>query len=126
MGTHLTTDEQESSFSQLRQTIGLAPSQNYILAMGRLAEKKGFNDLITAYGKLTRKEQSQYHLVIAGEGQLSQKLRTQAKSLSHEGKILFPGYISGDLKTALLSNCCLLYTSPSPRDATLSRMPSSA
>ena len=23
-------------------------------------------------------------------------------------------------------NCCLLYTSPSPRDATLSRMPSSA
>ena len=25
-----------------------------------------------------------------------------------------------------LSSCCLLYTSPSPRDATLSRMPSSA
>ena len=25
-----------------------------------------------------------------------------------------------------LSFCCLLYTSPSPRDATLSRMPSSA
>ena len=25
-----------------------------------------------------------------------------------------------------ISNCCLLYTSPSPRDATLSRMPSSA
>ena len=24
------------------------------------------------------------------------------------------------------NNCCLLYTSPSPRDATLSRMPSSA
>ena len=27
---------------------------------------------------------------------------------------------------AFLSNRCLLYTSPSPRDATLSRMPSSA
>jgi len=27
---------------------------------------------------------------------------------------------------ALLIMCCLLYTSPSPRDATLSRMPSSA
>ena len=27
---------------------------------------------------------------------------------------------------ALLSGSCLLYTSPSPRDATLSRMPSSA
>ena len=27
---------------------------------------------------------------------------------------------------AIPQNCCLLYTSPSPRDATLSRMPSSA
>ena len=30
------------------------------------------------------------------------------------------------LPTLELSNTCLLYTSPSPRDATLSRMPSSA
>ena len=29
-------------------------------------------------------------------------------------------------KTIEWLNCCLLYTSPSPRDATLSRMPSSA
>ena len=38
--------------------------------------------------------------------------------------------ISQDDKTKNLnygfSYCCLLYTSPSPRDATLSRMPSSA
>ena len=36
-------------------------------------------------------------------------------------KNLVFGYINNDL-----SNDCLLYTSPSPRDATLSRMPSSA
>ena len=30
------------------------------------------------------------------------------------------------LRPAKVSNDCLLYTSPSPRDATLSRMPSSA
>ena len=40
-----------------------------------------------------------------------------------------PGLIDsgyrGELKV-LLINTCLLYTSPSPRDATLSRMPSSA
>ena len=36
-----------------------------------------------------------------------------------------PCYTKGDfLSTAY--NICLLYTSPSPRDATLSRMPSSA
>ena len=34
---------------------------------------------------------------------------------------------SGDAVFKIPSNCtCLLYTSPSPRDATLSRMPSSA
>ena len=31
-----------------------------------------------------------------------------------------------ELKEARLAHTCLLYTSPSPRDATLSRMPSSA
>ena len=33
---------------------------------------------------------------------------------------------ASDLKTVKESYICLLYTSPSPRDATLSRMPSSA
>ena len=31
-----------------------------------------------------------------------------------------------DIREEALENDCLLYTSPSPRDATLSRMPSSA
>ena len=35
-------------------------------------------------------------------------------------------YISSAIIMQLFSNSCLLYTSPSPRDATLSRMPSSA
>ena len=34
--------------------------------------------------------------------------------------------IMQDGKTTTTSSICLLYTSPSPRDATLSRMPSSA
>ena len=33
---------------------------------------------------------------------------------------------SGELMSRVISDACLLYTSPSPRDATLSRMPSSA
>ena len=31
-----------------------------------------------------------------------------------------------DYSQATMTKCCLLYTSPSPRDATLSRMPTSA
>ena len=34
--------------------------------------------------------------------------------------------IAGSILLVFGSNTCLLYTSPSPRDATLSRMPSSA
>ena len=34
--------------------------------------------------------------------------------------------ISASDKRLVISNCCLLYTSPSPRDGLLSRMPSSA
>ena len=44
------------------------------------------------------------------------------KGLAYKGsKIAFGSFA---LKTT--ENACLLYTSPSPRDATLSRMPSSA
>ena len=35
-------------------------------------------------------------------------------------------YPSNSVLSMMLDNSCLLYTSPSPRDATLSRMPSSA
>ena len=38
----------------------------------------------------------------------------------------FGGYVDPAGLYMLGSNACLLYTSPSPRDATLSRMPSSA
>ena len=38
----------------------------------------------------------------------------------------FVGMLIGILENEAKLNTCLLYTSPSPRDATLSRMPSSA
>ena len=41
------------------------------------------------------------------------------------GEYLIPGS-HAIVITDAPSKCCLLYTSPSPRDATLSRMPSSA
>ena len=45
-------------------------------------------------------------------------------ALSEHDKILENGADEDDVEVAILT--CLLYTSPSPRDATLSRMPSSA
>ena len=48
-----------------------------------------------------------------------------AKWLKSEGDYLEPGDAIAEIETDK-ATICLLYTSPSPRDATLSRMPSSA
>ena len=53
---------------------------------------------------------------------------TNRISFKFDGKTYY-GFKGDTLASALIANnvhFCLLYTSPSPRDATLSRMPSSA
>ena len=65
------------------------------------------------------------------------QLSIESEDLSMTPKPRFVGYktlglasliaaLVGTLGGAGISKLCLLYTSPSPRDATLSRMPSSA
>ena len=51
---------------------------------------------------------------------------TKPDLILEENKILSTIIIFGGASITEESNTCLLYTSPSPRDATLSRMPSSA
>ena len=59
-----------------------------------------------------------------------QQIVRQVKFAIAEGSLqpgqLLPGGRSLSVELAINPNTCLLYTSPSPRDATLSRMPSSA
>ena len=64
-------------------------------------------------------------------GRLNQKVPTASeavKRLVAQGLVEHERYagVSLTLEGQALSMGCLLYTSPSPRDATLSRMPSSA
>ena len=57
----------------------------------------------------------------------SPEIRTREQAMSLKGKQLFvPRSALPDPDDDDFYYTCLLYTSPSPRDATLSRMPSSA
>ena len=61
-----------------------------------------------------------FSLIITGEGEKFFSAGADLK-VFHEG-----GKDAAEKMTDAFSRACLLYTSPSPRDATLSRMPSSA
>ena len=88
-----------------------------------------------AFSKLSGDEQG----IILGQlrNALEPRLVMYLSSASKELRALLPPAVQRELRadyeeaTALClkvgrRDCCLLYTSPSPRDATLSRMPSSA
>ena len=51
---------------------------------------------------------------------------TLQKALTEQGSVTEQEFIGYLFTFAKVAGLCLLYTSPSPRDATLSRMPSSA
>ena len=66
------------------------------------------------------------HMKLEDGGAFSEKICVSADGEKIIGEIYFIPAPDGTV--AVISNMldCLLYTSPSPRDATLSRMPSSA
>ena len=53
-------------------------------------------------------------------------IASRLESISIPGAVLLSSNVRNQIKNIPGINFCLLYTSPSPRDATLSRMPSSA
>ena len=84
-----------------------------ILLSARLFKKVGPNEAMIVYGLGGTK-------VIKGSGRIVWPMIQQARELSLE-------LMSFDVApTQDLYSSCLLYTSPSPRDRTRSRMPSSA
>ena len=62
-----------------------------------------------------------------GEGQEDNPFQWESVCKNIEEKLLTDGFERGvHYEIMLVPNICLLYTSPSPRDGLLSRMPSSA
>ena len=73
-------------------------------------------------------EVSQFFNLIQGKLRTDINSGTQASDYQYELYLSNPASnsLSGNFTVLSSTNFCLLYTSPSPRDATLSRMPSSA
>lgn len=65
----------------------------YILALGRVVEKKGFDLLLAAYAATERARQT-FDLVIGGAGSALEGLRAQADGLGVADRVHFPGRLS--------------------------------
>ena len=65
--------------------------ENYIVAVSRLVEGKGREDLVEIYNELYKKEEIEEKLYILGEGPVSVKLEKRIKELNLEDKIILIG-----------------------------------
>ena len=118
MGTDLNMpDVSEDRRLRILKSAGLQANQSFILCMGRLSDKKGFKYLIRAFAKLNYCELGVEKLVVAGDGQILEELQAEVQSLSIQDRVIFTGYVSGDLKDVLLSSADL-FVLPSIVDET--------
>ncbi|NNE60068.1 MAG: glycosyltransferase [Woeseia sp.] len=105
MGTSLAMpDLPADDVRKLLTAFGIGGDQNYILGLGRLSEKKGFDYLIDAYSELSPERRQKYQLVVAGDGQSAAALKERASARGVADTTVFTGYVNGELKQALLQN----------------------
>jgi glycosyltransferase involved in cell wall biosynthesis len=71
----------------------LFPGKRIIFSAGRLAQEKGFDDLVMA-AKQLRSRRSDFAVVIAGEGKLEASLKALVKRQGLENTVRFIGYVS--------------------------------
>jgi glycosyltransferase involved in cell wall biosynthesis len=83
----------------------------YVLVLSRLHPKKGLEVLVDAFLSLMQQPEFQaVRLVLAGEGEASyvQMLKRKVENNHAAQSILFPGWLTGDKKEAVLRNASLL------------------
>lgn len=71
--------------------LPLDPTNRTIIAAGRMAAVKGFDNAIAAFALLN---DPQARLVILGDGPLKETLRLQAEQLGVADRVEFPGYVT--------------------------------
>ena len=81
-----------------------------ILFLGRLGQRKGVEDLITAFAQIAEEfPNTQLHL--GGDGEIA-KYQAQAKTLGVEKQVIFLGWVAGEKKNQCLADATI-YCLPS-------------
>jgi glycosyltransferase involved in cell wall biosynthesis len=93
----------------------LVEKRPYILAMGRLVPKKGFEVLLRAFSQVIQKEESEIDLCIAGDGPQKQSLQELAGQLRLGDRVRFVGYLNEEKKAPALAGA-LFFVCPSLRE----------
>ncbi len=79
-----------------REQIGVPPEALIVVGVGRFVEKKGFKDLIAAFGRLpTHIGERPLHLILIGDGVLLEVLRSAAAPLG--SRVSFTGWLDHPL-----------------------------
>jgi colanic acid/amylovoran biosynthesis glycosyltransferase len=73
-----------------------------LLAVGRLVEKKGFDDLLRALAKLKASSARPFHCSVIGEGPLQDKLERECEGLGLKDMVTFRGSLAVDRLVELL------------------------
>lgn len=97
--------------NKLRKRLKLTKDNLVIMAIGRLVYKKGFSYLISAMPAVVKRNPKSI-LIVGGDGDLKEKLITQAKKLGVEKKIYFVGNIDRD-EIAGFYNLADVFVAPS-------------
>ena len=91
-----------SEVNKIIKEYSIPKNKEYLLFIGRLAEKKGVEYLLNAFAKVDKQKNNNLHLIIAGDGQLYDSLQKQADRLGISN-VTFTGYITGLNKDALFT-----------------------
>jgi glycosyltransferase involved in cell wall biosynthesis len=87
---------------QTRNELGITENTVMLLALGRLAEPKGFEYLLEAVPQIRTLIDTPFKVVFAGTGSLESKLKAQTTELGIENDVVFAGHRSdiGDILAA--------------------------
>jgi glycosyltransferase involved in cell wall biosynthesis len=98
----------------LHEELGLPENSPIVFAVGRMVYKKGFEYLVRAVPAILR-EHPDAKVVLAGGGDLEERLKSLVRQLGVEKSVIMPGWISRD-KMPLYFSGCDLFVLPSVVD----------